>query len=259
MEHGRITPLQGVHNFRDYGGYATADGGRLRKGLLYRSGQHTKATDGDLGTIGSIPFAAIIDLRGGLERQNYPCRRPDRFSAEVFFDERDSTGLPPHLEGDLATLDESAMRERMRENYRELPYRPSIAAMLRTYFDVLGKVDGPSLIHCFAGKDRTGISVALFHTLAGVHQDDIMHDYMLTNEASDRVKHMAEIGAFMQERWGKMSDAGLYVMSGVYPEWLEAAFETILERHGSFEAFFAERVGVDAAKREAILEKALEI
>ncbi|MEZ5689428.1 MAG: tyrosine-protein phosphatase [Caenibius sp.] len=258
MEDGRITPLEGVHNFRDYGGYGVTNGGRLRKGLLFRSGQHTNATDRDLATIGAIPFAAIVDLRGGPERASYPCRRAPGFAGEVFFDDRDSASLPPHLQGDLASMNEDEMRERMRENYRGLPFRSSIATMLKTYFDVLGKAEGPSLIHCFAGKDRTGISVALLHKLAGVHPDDIMHDYLLTNEASDRRKHMEEIGEFMQSRWGKMSEAGLYVMSGVYPEWLDAAFDSLLERCGSFDAFFAERVGIDDARREAILARLIE-
>ena len=71
MIHSRIIALNGVHNFRDYGGYTTADGGKLRNGLLFRSGQHARATDDDLGTIGSIPFATVIDLRGGSERDSH--------------------------------------------------------------------------------------------------------------------------------------------------------------------------------------------
>lgn len=258
MIHSRIIALNGVHNFRDYGGYATVDGGKLRSGLLFRSGQHARATDDDLDTIGSIPFATVIDLRGGSERESYPCRRAAGFAAEVFFDPRESASLPPHLQGDLASLNEPQMQERMIITYRDLPFRPSIFSMLGTYFDALSRSEGASLIHCFAGKDRTGVAVALFHTLMGVHPDDVMRDYLLTNEASDRAKHMQEIGEFMQECWGKMSEPALYVLSGVYPEWLDAAFDSIKERYGSLDAFFREGLKVDPAKREAIAARVLE-
>ncbi|MFA7595798.1 MAG: tyrosine-protein phosphatase [Novosphingobium sp.] len=258
MIHSRIIALNGIHNFRDYGGYATADGGKLRSGLLFRSGQHARATDDDLGTIGSIPFSTVIDLRGGSERETYPCRRAAGFAAEVFFDPRESASLPPHLQGDLASLDEPQMQERMIVTYRGLPFRPSIFSMLETYFDALSRSEGASLIHCFAGKDRTGVAVALFHTLMGVHPDDVMRDYLLTNEASDRARHMREIGEFMQERWGEMSESALYVLSGVYPEWLDAAFDSIKERYGSLDAFFREGLKVDSAKREAIAARVLE-
>lgn len=252
MKDTRLVALSGVHNFRDYGDYPTSSGGRLRRGQLFRSGQHAKATDDDLGAIGAIPFATIIDLRGGSERDTYPCRRAAGFAAEVFFDERESASLPPHMQGDLAGLSEEAMLERMELTYRGLPFRPALFSMMGRYFDALAQSDGASLIHCFAGKDRTGVSVALFHTLVGVHHDDMMHDYLLTNVAADREKHMVEIGEFMRSRYGVMSQDALRVMTGVYPQWLDAAFAAINERYGSVDKFFAEGLGVDAAKRAAI-------
>lgn len=75
----RVLPLSGIHNFRDYGGYAVEDGGRLRQGLLWRSAHHEQATDADLGAVDALGLETVIDLRGDDEREMHPCRRSDNF------------------------------------------------------------------------------------------------------------------------------------------------------------------------------------
>ena len=64
----------GIHNFRDYGGWETADGARVKTGLLWRSGQHVDASDEDLEAIGRLHIRTVIDLRGESERERNPCR-----------------------------------------------------------------------------------------------------------------------------------------------------------------------------------------
>ena len=60
---------EGIHNFRDYGGWSVAGGGRVREGLLYRSGQHVGATEQDLAAIADLDIRTVIDLRGTSERE----------------------------------------------------------------------------------------------------------------------------------------------------------------------------------------------
>ena len=81
----RVLPLSGVHNFRDYGGYAVEGGGRLRDGMLWRSAHHEAATDEDLAALDALGLETIIDLRGDDERELHPCRRSENFSARVLF------------------------------------------------------------------------------------------------------------------------------------------------------------------------------
>ncbi|HAW34564.1 MAG TPA: protein-tyrosine-phosphatase, partial [Erythrobacter sp.] len=66
---------QGIHNFRDYGGWRTRGGGHVRTGLLFRSGHHVEATDDDLAAIAPLGIHTVIDLRGESERAANPCRR----------------------------------------------------------------------------------------------------------------------------------------------------------------------------------------
>jgi len=81
----RLLVLQGIHNFRDYGGYGVAGGGRLRRGMLWRSGQHFEATDADLAAVDTLGLVAVFDLRSDKERASHPCRRPQGFGAAVHF------------------------------------------------------------------------------------------------------------------------------------------------------------------------------
>ena len=77
MQAERVLPLSGVHNFRDYGGYAVEGGGRLRNGMLWRSAQHEAATDEDLTAIDGLGLDTIIDLRGdGPVRMGIPSDVP---------------------------------------------------------------------------------------------------------------------------------------------------------------------------------------
>ena len=101
----RVLPLSGVHNFRDYGGYAVEGGGRLRDGILWRSAHHAEAADDDLTAIDGLAIETIIDLRGDDEREQYPCRRSDNFAGRVLFAGGTTAGLAPHLQAAVGAID----------------------------------------------------------------------------------------------------------------------------------------------------------
>ena len=68
----RHIPFEGIHNFRDFGGYA-ARGRALRTGRLYRSANHAYASDGDLQKLAAMDLAVIVGLRRADERERGPC------------------------------------------------------------------------------------------------------------------------------------------------------------------------------------------
>jgi protein-tyrosine phosphatase len=251
----RVRPFAAILNFRDYGGYPLSRGGRLREGLLFRSAQHRDATAEDLGAVGAIGFAAVIDLRGPLEREYAPCPRPAGFTARVLFSDIDTHGIAPHVEAAGGAQTAAQAREAMRASYAGMPFRPGLVPALRHYFDALATLDGPSLVHCAAGKDRTGLAVALLHAMTGVHRDDIVADYMLTNTASDLDRRIAAIRESSMRDASEMSEEAIAVLLSVEPDYIETALAAIDERHDTLDAYLRDVLGVDAARRDAIAER----
>lgn len=260
MAHERVLELEGVHNFRDYGGYGVAGGGRLRQGLLWRSGQHYGASDGDLAKIESLALETVIDLRGNSERMNCPSPRPEGCKADVLFYDGETAGLAPHLAAAEGVLDAEGARKAMLWLYEDIAFRPSLTSILRDLFAVALQRDGASLVHCHAGKDRTGIAVALVQHIAGVHRDDILADYLLTNvvgnnekRIADAVDQMADDGPF-----ARIPEAAIRVLMNVDAAFLDAAFGAIADRHGSIERYLDEVLDLDATAREHLRERLIE-
>ncbi len=255
----RVLCLQGVHNFRDYGGYAARGGARLRTGQLFRSGHHVDATPEDLCLIEELNLATIIDLRGDRERALYPCARPKVFRADVIFaaGETAGSGHAPHVSAAQGVSTAEEAHVAMARLYESMPFRPKLVEVFRLYFKALADNEGASLLHCLAGKDRTGLAVGLLHSLLGVHMDDIMEDYLLTNFAGDAERRIAAGADAVRANMGEMmdDDAVRTVMS-VHPAYLETAFSAILAQHGTVEAYARDVLGVSDARRGA-LEQAL--
>lgn len=252
-----MLPLEGVHNFRDYGGYPVAGGGRVRQGLLWRSGQHYGATHGDLDRIGALSLGSVVDLRGNSERDNHPCKRPAGFSARVMYFDGETAGLAPHIEAAGGVTGADSAREAMLALYEGIAFRPSLVSILRRYFAEALHGDGPSLVHCHAGKDRTGIAVALVHHVLGVHRDDMLDDYLLTNTAGNNEKRIAD--ALAQRAGGGImsgvSEEAVRVLMNVDAAFLAAALASIEQRHGSVDAYLEEVLGVDANARAGLCRR----
>ncbi len=252
MIDSRVIPLTGVHNFRDYGSYRTSDGGRVKAGRLFRSGQHQDASDSDLAKIDRLNLRHVIDMRGNSERRSYPCRRSDDFDGKVVFYDGETAALAPHVEAAQGALDTATAHAKMERLYSGLPFREPLIAVLRDYFAVLASGEGASLVHCLAGKDRTGMAVALLHHTLGVHPDDAMEDFLLTNTAGN-IDARIEAGAgAIREKWGPLSDDTIRVLMGVDARYLEAARKALVDEHGSADAFLKDVLGVDEAMRAAL-------
>jgi protein-tyrosine phosphatase len=250
----RVLALEGVHNFRDYGGYATAGGGRLRAGVLFRSGQHVGATADDLSALDALALTSVIDLRGESERRSWPCARGPGFAAQVLFAEGETAGAGGAAHAvaarDVRTAEDA--HAAMRDLYAFMPLRPNLQAALRHYFAALADRPGASLVHCFAGKDRTGLAVALLHRLLGVHRDDMVADYMLTNTAGDGERRIAAGAESIRRSRPQASEQAIRVLMKVHPAWLDAALATVERDFGAVEDYAAHVLGVDGAMRDRL-------
>lgn len=250
----RLHAFEAIDNFRDYGDYATAAGRRLRPGRLLRSAHHARATEADLARLGDLGLAAVVDLRRPGERRGQPSRRPEGFAGEVIEGGVDDGAEAPHI-AFLKTEDltPDSGRRFMTRTYAELPFDPSHLDLFRRYFHALGETEGPVLIHCAAGKDRTGFLAALTHRLLGVAPDDMVEDYLLTNTAVDLEGRAPDIARQLHRMTGRTaSEAAVVAFLGVEAAYLDAAFSAIDGRSGSLDAYLRDAVGVDDALRDRI-------
>lgn len=248
----RVLPLEGIHNFRDYGGYASAHGGRVKPRVLWRSAQHGEASEADLAAVDGLGLATVIDLRGDSEREASPCRRGPQFAARVLTQAGETAGLAPHIAAAADALDVESAHGALRGFYRLMPHRENLVPALRSYFAAMAQDSEPSLVHCVAGKDRTGFAVAMLHHILGVHPDDAMADYLLTNQAGRIEARIAAGAEHIRARYGAIDDATIRVLMGVDAAFLAASLDAIAERHGTVDAYLEGVLGVDTAMQNQL-------
>jgi protein-tyrosine phosphatase len=167
----RRIPLPGTVNMRDVGGYPTSDGGTVRWRTLLRSDALSRLDDTGRAALAGFGLRTVVDLRTSEEAENAPSAL-DGTSARVFhvplLRAEDFDGLPPEL---------AEVYRRMVDNRGE-----ALARAVGT----LATADAlPGLVHCSAGKDRTGLVVALVLDLLGVPDEIIAADYATSAENLD--------------------------------------------------------------------------
>jgi len=253
-----FVPTEGIHNLRDFGGYSTVDGARVRNGLLFRSGQHMEASESDLETLQNLDIRTIIDLRGESERNGFPCRRHDDFNAQVIAFDGETSNSPPH-EGGGGTVEMTPerARNRMMAVYTRMPVNPAMIDMFTRYFKAVEERDGGSLVHCFAGKDRTGIAASLLLHVLGVHKDDVFAEFLRTNDAP--TKHILERQSLprMEAHYGTIEPDALRNLIGVLPDYIDTYWKEVTRDHGSVDNYLAQTLGVDEARKARLRERLL--
>jgi protein tyrosine/serine phosphatase len=257
-DNGPFFTADGIHNLRDYGGYAAAGGARVKTGLLYRSGQHMDASDADLDLMQDLGIRTIVDLRGTSERTSFPCRRHEEFGAEVIAFDGETSNSPPHEGGGGAVeMTAEKARQRMIAVYTRMPVNPAMIDMFSRYFWALDERDGASLVHCFAGKDRTGIAASLLLHALGVHHDDIVAEFLRTNDAP--TQHILERQSLprMEAHYDAIEPEAIRNLMGVRPEYIETYWSKVTRDHGSIDAYLAQTLGVDDARKARLQERFL--
>jgi protein-tyrosine phosphatase len=239
----RLLPLEGGFNLRDLGGYETAEGGRVKRGMLYRSGTMSKLTEADERHLVSLGIATVCDFRRTDERTAEPTRWCEPAGVHYWaHDYTESSGvLGEVIRSPNATIDE--MRAAMITTYRSIPI--DHAPSYRVTFKRLLGGHVPLLFNCAVGKDRTGVCAALIlHTL-GVSRDAIIEDYLLTNVHADISRLMAgkEPPAYMANR----SLDVFKPLMAADADYLAAMFDLFDADFGGIDGYLAEKLGVDHA------------
>jgi protein-tyrosine phosphatase len=255
----RLAPqLANAPNFRDFGGYGTRDGRRVRSGMLFRSDQLHRLNGPELQAIAEMGIELVIDLRQAPERRRAPNPPVDgarELVADVLAQSgRDVEGITP----DGWTLIAAGLgAEFMRELYRDLVATSgaqlAYASVMRAILDTKGAI----IIHCAAGQDRTGWAVATLLMALGVDRDIVIEDYLLSAVRLDE-KHKRVLKSYAR-RYAHLGVAEdeLQPLLWIRREYLQAALDEMERLYSSFDAYLQQALGIDARMRETLRARLL--
>lgn len=247
-----LASLTGVHNFRNLSGLHGAGGRRVGANVLYRSaGLHRLGPDG-WSELARHGLRTICDLRGQEETLHSPTTPPTGQQVRILaFDIRNDVRSDPALMSMLAAKPDAASAHRMMlEIYRRFP--AAFAPRLHQLFDTAIESGTPMLLHCAAGKDRTGFAVALVLHALGASIDDIMEDYLLSRSPLGSADpRIPRIQALFESSTGLQlpAQAALPILT-VEPEYLCAAFDALTLEHGGADSWLQQVCGLTPARRE---------
>jgi protein-tyrosine phosphatase len=242
-----VVPLEGGSNFRDFGGHRTADGRTVRRGLVFRSAHLGGLTDADRAALDRLGVRTIVDLRGVNEAAETPHQIEGLGCKVVGAHIEPAMGEKLSSAVATGTATPFLVMEVFIDHYRAYPRRctPGFRTLFATLSDGTHR---PLVFHCTAGKDRTGFASALLLSLLGVPWDEVMEDYLRTNDLwTGHVGRYPELDI----------DTRAAIVEARRP-YLEAAFAAVRDDFGSPEGFADKALGLDAAARERLKAELLE-
>lgn len=253
-DHERFLAIEGGRNFRDAGGYRTADGRTVRWDTLYRSGSLGNLTSDGMARISQLGVGAIIDLRTTDERS----RDMTNFlsAADLGYWTRDygfSRAALADISSSLADLTGEGAREMMTQVYRDLP-----KAQAPSYRELFARLSDdaqePVVVNCTAGKDRTGLAVALVLTALGVPYETVREDFLLSNNAPG----METLQTDPTSPLAGLSPEAAKALLGVDGAYLDAAFAQIRQDYGSVDAYLESELRLDSERLAALRRNMLQ-
>ena len=250
--------MRDLLHFRDCGGLTSRYGGHIKRDALYRSGSLTAARDEALQRLLQLDFALIVDLRYAGERAEEPSPWPPHYAQRVLFHDGDRAAEAPHMAPLRHGLMDEALAERIYlEFYRELPFDPLYRPLFARALSSLPDLPGRMLVHCSAGKDRTGTLVALIQHALGVPRDEILAEYIKWRETPGLSQYVQATTHKLQERLGTRVSLELVAkLLDVEKVYLSEFFAEIERRCGSIDAYL-DTCGLNEAGRERLRTRLL--
>lgn len=235
----RTVRLSGASNFRDLGGYDSADGRVVRWRTLFRSDHLAHLTAHDAEVFRALGVQRVFDFRGEGERAAAAYELSGVIQHPLPIEPTVVQGIRSMLEaGEPLTAERTA--ELMRQTYRNFVHggAPRFAEL----FAHLLRSDQPLVFHCTAGKDRTGFAAALILRSLGVPQEAVMRDYLLTNDLYRMpVAHDDRVPREVLE-----------VLWRVRRDFLDTALAAIEQDFGGVDRYLERRLGLGTREREQL-------
>jgi protein-tyrosine phosphatase len=248
--------LDGCHNFRAVAGWRTGEGRSLSAGRLFRSDGLDQLSESDQARLAALGLDHVFDLRSSAEIARAPSRWPEWLSLRIW------AGAESAAEADITTLmqreglDAGAFHQAMCRVYAGFP--DDLAEAVRALsVAVLHKSAGATLVHCTAGKDRTGFAVAMLLLAIGVTRDDVMADYLLSNASFETARLRFDTGGRLTSLEARAPGAVAAVV-GVHADYLHAAMRRMEQDFGSIDTWLERRSGLSGQRRALLAERLLD-
>jgi protein-tyrosine phosphatase len=253
LDERRVVALDGGVNFRDIGGYTTQDGRRLRWGRVYRSGSLSKLTSKDINAIEQMGIRLICDLRSRQEVRASPEMLSGLYREHIPIEAKDNTLRRLRV----LLFDRSRLTDMLVHAYTELMIKNN-AHVFGIIFQRLADPDYlPALIRCTAGKDRTGIVIALLLLALGVPEDTVLADYSLSNLYYEDFKAFADQVIGPLGIFGVTGDA-IQPFLLADPDILRRMIAYVRRQYGSVDVYLRDHAGIDAHTLAALRDNLLE-
>lgn len=254
----RFISIEGSLNLRDFGGYRNRAGQQVKTGKLFRCGNMAEIPEHAWDDFAALDIGVICDLRSHEEVENAPTPAAGPFACRVHI---------PIWPGSSNQFQQSVQGTRRPErddfiNFMTAITREIARDHVEAYKQLMRELvatDRGFLLHCSAGKDRTGIGAALILTLLEVDRETIVHDYLVSNEAEDlflRMKARMEENIRESGLGHEVDEEIVRILSGVRAEYLQGAFEEIDEHYGGIHGYM-EAIGISSADEKHLKERLL--
>ena len=250
----RIKKFDTIFNFRDFGGYQTKDGGRVKMDKLFRSAHLNNTNEVDRARLAELGIGLIVDLRHAPERERQPTRWPEghRPRRLAYPDPvgGDSSKVAPHeafMKHDLHKPEDA--RNYMLGSYNARPHDDGFKTIFGDTLRHMAETGDSILVHCAAGKDRTGTLCAVILGALDVDQKTQMSDFMLTMEAVDIDAFLEPAAQMFAKRYGRAIEAeSIRPMFGVEEAYLESSFAAIDDMQG----YIRDHLGITEKEKAAL-------
>ncbi len=267
-EHDLADLVAAVPNFRDAGGLPAGNRRTFRPGFVFRSGQLVDLPEAPRRAISSLGIGQAVDLRTHAERLAQPDSLPRSVRIRIADVLADNPGSGA---ASLAALANSApstvpvdainaafgggrAAELMIGSYQGFVLLESAQLAYRTFVSAVAHADEPLIVHCTAGKDRTGWAAAMLQLFAGVSERDIMDSYLASND-----KIAAEFDPLV-DKFGVLGIevTAIRALVQVRAEYLAAAVDSMVNHYGDVGRYFEDGLGLTASELSALESQLLD-
>ncbi|WP_127550565.1 tyrosine-protein phosphatase [Actinoplanes sp. OR16] len=233
----RSLHLASAPNFRDAGGYRTADGRWVRMGVLYRANDLGKLTTADQAKLKRLGIRTDIDFRTDSE----VAASPDKLPAGVAYIHANVIGTSDVGTGGIDLTTEAGGVAMMEAGEKAFVSAEPGRAAYRTFFTTAADPKAANVVyHCTAGKDRTGWASAALLTALGVPEQTVFQDYLLSNTylAASNAATLAAVPEAIRPGYKAVLD--------VRESYLRSGFDEVTAKYGTFDAYLRQGLGLSA-------------